>query len=222
MIRLLIVVVLLVAVINLSISESVSNETLIDYRLKYRRPFPLPPFACTATGLACENCRHLVYCRSDGNDGWDKEDQYSCPNDEICVDGRCTKTPSPACSPWDHLEFPCGSSGMFPNPGDCQRYHFCIPDIDVPQYLTESRAECLPDYGYNPKTTFCDKKLTNQECKGYPVPFCKHLGDVAALRENSAIYYECSIHIDDDTVLYPYLKSCPNGKPFNPRTGCPK
>lgn len=79
---------------------------------------------------------------------------------------------------------------------------------------------CDSGYGYNAKTTFCDKKLVNGVCPlTYPIPLCKTAGQNGPVPENQSMYYICVI--DRTTkVLRPELKVCKNGKLYKPTAGC--
>ncbi|KAB0794102.1 hypothetical protein PPYR_13722 [Photinus pyralis] len=114
---------------------------------------------------------------------------------------------------------------MFPDPFDCQAYHFCTPDkLDAP-VLQSTKAKCgdtsVGSYGYNPKTTFCSDKLSDAKCTDFPVPICERMLQKGIISRNPTLYYVCLNHplLNDTSILYPFQMACPFGKTLSP-CGC--
>ncbi|XP_049784529.1 uncharacterized protein LOC126187473 [Schistocerca cancellata] len=102
----------------------------------------------------------------------------------------------------------CNALGMFPDPYDCTAYHIC------PVVGEESvRAKCESGYAYNPNTTLCSKKLTDDVCTNLPIE-CTGLGETNVFPGNANIYYICVA--DDDENLYPSLYRCEHGGVYSP------
>ncbi|KAF5293612.1 hypothetical protein FQA39_LY03097 [Lamprigera yunnana] len=172
----------------------------------------------TAESLACADCTKVVYCYKDQQGGWNYETLVNCPSGEICSKGECIK--SDGCPP-PQVDFPCSTSGVYPDPIDCTKYHFCIPESSqaLPKNVPmdcEGNTEKIT-YGYNPITTFCSVSL-NGKCSGYPVPLCKKPFETGIISGNPTLYYTCRNYTSGSTILpylYPHQKRCNNGKKYS-------
>ncbi|KAF2888485.1 hypothetical protein ILUMI_17688, partial [Ignelater luminosus] len=110
-----------------------------------------------------------------GNNAFDQIFIESCNSTSWCRNGECVNktVPNPSCQEGNE-NFKCPEPGIFPDPFNCRKYHICCPNDKRGITNTESTAlNCEKDYGYNAKTTYCDKKLINNQCPSvYPVPLC--------------------------------------------------
>ncbi|KAF2879726.1 hypothetical protein ILUMI_26444 [Ignelater luminosus] len=202
----------------------ISTTALQDYRLKHNTSQPYA-FTCTSEGIFCNDCRELILCSRDLSTGQLQQSLYmSCRYDEICdSSNQCKKPPAfPPCSPISHVGFVCSKPGMYPDPGDCKKYYICAPDNSG--VLTAHGYDCRSEgtgrgFGYDPKSTFCNKLLSNDQCSGYPIPLCTGLQS-AALAANPTLYYDCKPYPNDPTVLYPFQSRCDNGKKYTPIYDC--
>jgi len=125
---------------------------------------------------------------------------------------------NPDCDPYKDIKFDCLTVGVFPDPGDCRVYHVCARKMpeDEGEVFTYTKVICegpQNEYGFNPKTGLCDKKLTNRRCDTYPI-LCPGAGSFA-LTANSVFYYECLKHQNSPgDWRYPFQKRCLNGKKY--------
>lgn len=174
---------------------------------------------CTSSGKVCDpDCQRIWACVN--NNGQFKPALIgTCQLPKTCNNGVCRDTPTPDCTPAARKPFPCQSEGIFPDPITCKKYHYCIKNSN--NELEDFERECKINLGYNPRTTYCDKKLVNNQCAvNYPVPICTVAGQHGALKENRSIYFVCSIYGNSGDVLYPYLYLCEDGKVYNGNYGC--
>ncbi|GJQ81870.1 hypothetical protein Trydic_g9896 [Trypoxylus dichotomus] len=165
---------------------------------------------CITAGPMCDNCEHLVICVGFENHFY-KLPLQTCALNETCLGNRCTTDRNPKCE--SEPDFPCNDIGVFPNPFDCQTYHFCVKENDG--NLKEYRTKCDGNYGYHAGTTFCQTQLDNNACfqneYQFPVDLCLHSGQNAALLQNPSIYYICARYSDTVEILYPFQFVCPHG-----------
>ncbi|KAF5308071.1 hypothetical protein FQR65_LT06446 [Abscondita terminalis] len=183
----------------------------IDFRLS-ENLYPTSSHICENNlynGYMCKNCTTLVYCKNS------KEELFieNCPDKKLCIGGRCvtaSKCPSP------DVPFICSNPGIFPDPGNCTKYHICVERNNNLEHFEEQCEgnENGLQYGYNPEKLACSDALSNGHCRNNYVPFCKQIFDVGTIPRTS-IYYECNYYTNpklDNTLLYPYQRRCDNGK----------
>lgn len=179
-------------------------------------PPPGPSVICTAPGPKCgEDCKTLYFCRKSGND-WVYDILDLC-EENYCNTDRCSTTQSTECALKD-IKFECLSlEGMYPDPGSCRKFHYCVPSIENGKYkMFDSECQATGNFGYNPRTTYCDVPLRNGTCGANTVPLCNAPGQSGSLKDNPTLYYVCR-RVSASTVLYPNLYMCPNGKKYNDR-----
>ncbi|EDS39885.1 conserved hypothetical protein [Culex quinquefasciatus] len=82
----------------------------------------------------------------------------SNPDKPFCNNGECSAEPvfSQMCWP---TQIYCTSEGWFPDPKTCSIYHSC----EGP-YMMSDVYQCPSGYVFNPETTFCKKKQTDEDC----------------------------------------------------------
>ncbi|EDS39880.1 conserved hypothetical protein [Culex quinquefasciatus] len=80
------------------------------------------------------------------------------PDKPFCNKGECSDVPdfSGGCEP-NHLW--CTGEGWFPDPNVCWLYHYC-EELNVMSDV----AMCPAGYVYNPETSMCKKKLSDEDC----------------------------------------------------------
>ncbi|KAF5308070.1 hypothetical protein FQR65_LT06445 [Abscondita terminalis] len=195
----------------------VNVEGLIDYRLA-KDVARTGSKVCENKlyhGFTCRNCTTLVHCESP----FSTETVIgNCPDKKLCIEGRCL--PATNC-PFPNVPFICSTRGIFPDPGNCTKYHICtyiddkLVDIEVPCEGNENGFK----YGFDPEKLACSYPLSNGECRNKCIPFCKQIFDAGTI-ERTSIYYECRRYVNENNEvdpyrLYPYQYRCPNGKIYN-------
>ncbi|KAK5641476.1 hypothetical protein RI129_010023 [Pyrocoelia pectoralis] len=177
----------------------------------------------TPIGLACKSCSEVVQCACDATNKCTTSYVATCASGKVCKNGNCVS--GNTCIPSVQPKFICSSTGVFPDPYDCQAYHFCVrptPSTDI----ADTPATCPDDdngqkYGYNPITTFCSTKLVNNKCSGMPIPPCKRRLDTGMVGNNPYLYYLC-LNVTEGgkqtDALYNYQFACQYGTKFNPAT----
>lgn len=157
----------------------------------------------------CDSCDLLVTCIRD-DEGFHKLPQETCAPDRTCLGARCTSERNPICE--EQLPFPCNDIGVFPDPFDCQIFHFCVPEDGG---LKNYSMRCEGSFAYHAGSTFCQTRLENNVCFEYinqfPVDLCLYSGQTASLIQNPSIYYVCAQFSSDNPILYPFLFVCPHG-----------
>ncbi|KAF5308073.1 hypothetical protein FQR65_LT06448 [Abscondita terminalis] len=197
---------------------------IVDYRLA-RTETSVGYKVCQKpllNGYTCKNCTLVVHCK---NSTSNETVIGNCPTDKICLNGDCV--PGTKCSVSDiTVPFACSSTGMFPDPSDCTKYHICVKLPNVTKHcemLCEGNENGLK-YGFNPEKVACSDVLPNNgQCQNNYVPLCKSLFETGAIPRTS-IYYECRYYVSKDgdidlTLLYPYQKRCNNGKVYSVAAG---
>lgn len=168
--------------------------------------------------FGCESCTNLVMC-IDTEYGFMKQ-YVTCPVGTSCLNNQCTKDRNPFCDGTAAIPFKCHVPGMYPDPFDCTKYHFCVPEsyeiVNHTMRLKHFEHSCQEDdtgvqYKYDPKSTYCKVKLDNG-CGEWPVPLCPFEGFSNALEENMSLFYVCDLV---DGHLYPHLYVCPHGEQYN-------
>lgn len=144
--------------------------------------------------------------------------------DETCLLDRCALEPNPKCPAPNGSMFVCTGTGVFPDPFDCSSYHVCIEksqiisDENVPVNDLYAAVKCPENWGYNPVTTYCDKRLSDGFCpEAPPIPTCQAIGNIGAITGTS-IYYICTT--DNNGVLRPILHMCPHGNVIDGNGKC--
>lgn len=165
----------------------------------------------------CEDCFTRVTCVGDEY-GFTKIPLETCATDMTCLGSECTSDSNPGCYPG--LTFTCNDIGVFPDPFDCQRYHFCVPqNPTTPDTLNHYEALCDGSWGYHAGTTFCQTRLQNNNCYAnsnhFPIELCQYSGQTNALSQNPTIYYICAQYSSTIDMLYPFQFVCPHGGTYN-------
>ncbi|KAB0794101.1 hypothetical protein PPYR_13721 [Photinus pyralis] len=168
-------------------------------------------------GFVCQTCLVTARCQRNttAEGGWTITTTGTCPAGKVCNAGRCVG--DAACTPTTTPDFLCATTGMFPDPYDCKMYHFCPPGANVSTPAT-CGTDGVPQYGYNPVTTFCSNKLANNKCTSVPIPICRNLFDTGIVGGNPSLYYFCSNAITNGQLtdeLYPYQYACEFGRKYN-------
>lgn len=108
--------------------------------------------------------------------------------------------------------FVCSSVGIFPDPYDCQKYHFCQQSGNS---LGAINVECGGDSAYNPQSGQCSLHLDHDVCH-YDQYRCDHVGQQAAWPGNDNIFYICKSETSGNSShLYPALYRCAADEVFN-------
>ncbi|KAF2879725.1 hypothetical protein ILUMI_26443 [Ignelater luminosus] len=207
--------IVIVAALNFAYLE---QQEWIDYRLLRNGNYDIEAVTvtCTAPGLKCGDCDQLFLCRKDGNE-LKPEFIENCSNyNQTCNIDRCSPTPTLECA-LINATFECRSlEGMYPDPGSCRDFHYCIPSKTGSTPIEKYSSKCEgTSFGYNPRTTYCDVPLRNQSCGASIVPICSNPGQTGIVRDNPTLYYMCRRHSAAHPILYPFLYMCPNGKKYN-------
>ncbi|KAF5293611.1 hypothetical protein FQA39_LY03096 [Lamprigera yunnana] len=173
---------------------------------------------CTSPGYVCLNCSQSVYCQYNGYNYTVLYDEV-CGWNSTCFNGTCTTRPNPKCDNITQVEpdFICRTPGMYPDPYDCRKYHYCVHS-DYNSSLLHFEAKCDCNYAYSANTTFCDRPISNSSCGyiNYPLPRCRNAGDTGSLWQNPSLYYICQYHPKANyNTLYPFMYACENGKTYN-------
>ncbi|KAL7026980.1 hypothetical protein ACKWTF_005255 [Chironomus riparius] len=170
-----------------------------------------------APGFVCMDCRVLARCIFRGNQ-WDTIALEACdegqglfcnPNEQ-----RCSANTGP-CHPGTgggvETIFACSSSGIFPDPYNCQQYHMCFPH--GPNLLSVT-VLCGDSVAYNPVTNDCSLPTMHSVCSGN-VFTCDYVGQMGAWPLNPNIYYMCMARSNGVRVLFPQIFRCPLGQVFS-------
>ncbi|KAB0794117.1 hypothetical protein PPYR_13737 [Photinus pyralis] len=115
--------------------------------------------------------------------------------------------------------FECRTSGMYPDPFDCNRYHHCARhgnDGDWNKTPLEHFSDtCNCGYAYNSRTTFCDISIRNNgTCNNNPITTCEHPGQNGRMEHNPSLYFICQYH-HQNGQLYPFMYACEHGRKYN-------
>ncbi|KAF5292711.1 hypothetical protein FQR65_LT11179 [Abscondita terminalis] len=177
---------------------------------------------CHRPGFACKNCYESIQCVQNGSD-FIEVPAETCGGDDSCLNGQCTSYPNPSCNNNTEIQpdFMCQTPGMYPDPFDCTKFHYCIKNRDISSNSSftflQVEDKCGCNYSYNMKTTFCDIPLINGNCQGiYPIAICFAPGDTGSFWMNPSLYYICRRHPYNSHIIYPFIYACENGKIYNP------
>lgn len=170
---------------------------------------------CKRPGLSCKNCLDVVLCAQSAGNGYTEYPMESCPLGRTCLDGACTTEPNPICLIHQH-EFVCRTRGVFPDPFDCKKFHYCVPSSNSTE-LEHFEDVCGCNFGYSVSSNNCNLDLGENkgECGRYPVPFCKGVGQTDALEGKPNLYYLCLPYPGAEESIYPFLYACDNDKVYS-------
>ncbi|XP_031352840.1 uncharacterized protein LOC116177844 [Photinus pyralis] len=219
-----------ITILNLTVLHCIITVNVVNSHAIYREApqtdaNEVCKFATPPLGLACKSCSEVVRCGCE-SPGINCRIHLvgTCSAGTVCEKGRCVMGSTPI--PTEVPAFECSSSGIFPDPYDCESYHFCLPPKVVGEPLEHRAAKCTADgsqhYGYNPITTFCSTKLVNNKCRANPIPFCKKPLDIGMVGKNPRLYYMCvnaTMEGKITKILYPYQFACEFGTKFNVAAG---
>jgi hypothetical protein len=217
------------------LTVAVSSTIWTDYRLiNQEKAYATGTPVCTNPGLICHGCKDVYYCDEKNRPTFSQ----NCNKTQNCENGKCTNTPTFQCSPAGSKGFQCDMEGLFPDPGDCYKYHICVAEKDNSEKIkSNDERKCRNEYSYNPRTGYCDRKMTSPICTSYPVPLCTGPLQSGALKDNPSIYFLCQVYRPRPTptttttsstpgptttagpeveILYPYLRICENGRVYDP------
>lgn len=109
--------------------------------------------------------------------------------------------------------FVCTSVGQFPDPYDCQKYHFCHQSDNS---LGAINLDCEGNTAYDPKTGKCSSTLSSDICR-FDQFTCDHLGQMAAWPGDDNIFYICKQEANaaGTTHLFPALYRCADNEVFD-------
>ncbi|XP_022905174.1 uncharacterized protein [Onthophagus taurus] len=172
----------------------------------------LDPSYCTEQGQVCSSCNELAYCL-ESPEGFEIDHMGYCDEGKTCLRRDCTEEKNPLCQGDSNLAFPCHDEGMFPDPYDCHKYHFCVKDGEG--NLVHYPATCSKGYGYDYDRLACTKKLRNNVCEDWPIDLCTNLGETKAFSADKSYFYVCADYDETNNMLYPHLYVCPNGGSYD-------
>lgn len=162
-------------------------------------------------GPICENCAQLSNCVNLGNSNWLTVPVRTCDESQglFCTESSnaCLNIPS-ACNP-NHIPFTCNTAGIFPDPYDCQIYHFCYADGSGD--LVKATSFCDGDSAFSAASGDCSAKV-DENC--FSQFSC--WPEVGPWSGNSNIFYVCTLlaHLGG-LVQHPQLFRCDAGLSFS-------
>jgi len=156
---------------------------------------------CRTPGPMCYDCRTAVMCIDKGDGEVRRIASMTCPRGTACRDGACLR--DTLCNV---AEFECSDDGIYPDPFDCTKYHFCM--------ATNVHLTCSSG-SYNAGTMQCDGALDSRACKEGPVPKCTQELQMGPVPGSSHLYYICTL---SGGALSPDLYRCSKGQTFNNAT----
>lgn len=194
-----------------------SPASVVGHQLKALfRPYQTDSCAERQTpGLICYSCSVVATCVRI-NDEWQTIPVAECDNDEgmYCNirQGGCSDLAGPCNSVGHKQNFVCSSVGIFPDPYDCQKYHFCQQSGNS---LGAINVECGGNSAFNPENGQCSLNLNSDVCLEDQYQ-CERVGQQAAWPGNSNIFYVCKLEVTGNTShLYPALYRCGPEETFN-------
>lgn len=166
---------------------------------------------CITPGVICSKCDTMTFCIGEtalnGTTTVRVIQNVKCDADEHCAVGiGCTKNREQPCS---LAPFVCDDLGVFPDPYDCKKYHFCSKNVSL-EYTCSTGS-------FNSQTATCGYSLSREVCLQRPVPFCKKLWQVGPLPTDASFHYIC-VKYESVYGLRPSLHKCPANLHFNPTT----
>lgn len=166
--------------------------------------------ALQTPGRFCENCAQLSTCVNLGNSNWLSVPVETCNSERglFCYNGYCSSTESD-CNQWD-IPFTCNTGGVFPDPYDCQTYHFCYADGSGE--LVKITSVCSGDSAFSAASGDCSAHLSDDVCHRQFI-----CGYMDAWPGNSNIFYVCTIFTNKfgREVGHPELFRCDAGLSFS-------
>lgn len=130
------------------------------------------------------------------------EEDHSKP---YCTDGVCSGTADAECSPDVSVsEFVCTDNGYFPDPNDCQKFHFCVGETDT-QYV------CSNNYVYSHEKTSCIRRKVSSDCAVIKCTYKTQFQYVVYPKDPN-VYGLC---IRDSPTI---VLKCPEGEQFDTTT----
>ncbi|XP_077285976.1 uncharacterized protein LOC143911105 [Arctopsyche grandis] len=169
---------------------------------------------CVNSGLICDGCESSYYCVLVAPEEFVVEKIEDCPSGSTCLEstGRCTTGNNLKCNQSiTNDEFKCHQIGLFPNVFDCTSYHVCLAHPNGTVDPIPRNYYCDIGYGYNPLTTLCSVKLSNEGCPSRSVN-CMYMYQSGVIDGHPSMYYICLT--GDSGSLYPFMYVCPNGMEF--------
>jgi hypothetical protein len=134
-------------------------------------PAPTPePGTCEGETPTCYNCTTAPFCLRLPSGAVLNAGALICadddPNKPYCAKGVCSATADDACSGPDapDSDFLCTDSGYFPDPNDCQKFHFCIGTKD-------NAFLCSNNYVYSHEKTSCIRRKVSSDCAVIKCPY---------------------------------------------------
>lgn len=167
--------------------------------------------SCTKPGPICGSCESVFECIQIGA-GFIIEQLYNCPAGTTCLESTATCTAAgnnPLCDDNSAgYNFICRQVGVFPDAFNCQKYHICVPLANSETVAPESiPRNCHEGFYYDPKTTLCRYKLTNDTNCSVVVPHCNSVGEAGLVPHNPALYYIC-LRSADGATYSPQMFAC--------------
>ncbi|XP_023713218.1 uncharacterized protein LOC111867506 [Cryptotermes secundus] len=125
-------------------------------------PAAVEPGTCSETGNTCYNCSSAPFCVPLADGDFLNAGPYNCadadPSKPYCTDGACSASASSECSPdAPESEFLCTDDGYFPDPNDCQKFHFCIGS-------TSTTFTCSENFVYSHEKVSCIRRRASSDC----------------------------------------------------------
>lgn len=169
---------------------------------------------CQQEGIICLDCETAARCLFLDN-AWHPVRFELCDTDagSFCNvnEGGCSQRVG-ACNPaGQEGTFVCNTMGVFPDPYDCEKYHFCYQNG---QNLVSINMVC-ENTAFSPTTGDCLLPLNEMVCNSQQWE-CTQAGDMNAWPGNSNIYYICiADNRNGIRVLYPALYRCSANQVFS-------
>ncbi|KAG4080385.1 hypothetical protein HA402_010453 [Bradysia odoriphaga] len=107
-------------------------------------------------------------------------------NTPYCDNGRCVAAPGRCTKRAQETEFLCTSSGVFPDPKDCRKSHFCA-DVGSRSVM----SLCPRGHIFDSKTKVCGPKSSNSESICKQISCDGATNDFVAFTANPTFYAYC-------------------------------
>ena len=173
-------------------------------------PVNTQPGTCSKDGQhICYNCAAAPYCVKLPNGLFLNAGIINCTDLDTskpyCTDGVCSATPTDECIAQTPISnFTCTSDGYFPDPDDCQTFHFCV-GIATIDY------SCSDNYVYSHKKNACIRKKVSSDCAVIKCTY-KSLVEYVLYPKDPNVYGLC-IRGNPTVVL-----KCGEGEKFDTKT----
>lgn len=169
--------------------------------------------AIQTPGRFCENCTQLSSCVNLGHSNWITVPVETCKADR----GNFCDSTSKACTNAEsecnqlNIPFTCNTAGVFPDPFDCQTYHFCY--VNESGSLGKITSVCDGGSAFSPASGDCSATLSDELCTYKQF----HCGYMDAWPGNSNIFYVCVILVNNygREMEHPELFRCDAGLSFS-------